>query len=122
LAGQEKKALAGNLIMNIIIDGQTVKVIRSDKNLIDVADRAQVAIPCACYRSRKAKGCCRACVVMVDGRKRFACTTVPEDGMNVTVTRKDLITLRKKRLSEYRDQIRRAASNACCPATGKCCC
>jgi NADH dehydrogenase/NADH:ubiquinone oxidoreductase subunit G len=108
--------------MNITIDGQLSEVIPSDKNLIDVADRMKIAIPCACYRSTRRYDCCRACVVVVDGKRRFACTTAPTDGMRVVVDRKDLKALRRRRLTVYRDRLKTGRSkDSCCPRSKPCC-
>ena len=84
--------------MKMTIDGRSVRIAPSDSNIIDVADRAKIAIPCACYRIEKRKGCCRACVVDVDGKERYACSTAPAHGMNVVVARADLKALRQQRM------------------------
>ena len=99
--------------MNLTIDGRAVRARKTDKNLIEVASRARIVIPCACYRSGKARGCCRACVVVVNGRRRYAYVTAPAEGMKVTVTRADLKALRRQRLAEYR-QEKGSAKRCCC--------
>ena len=99
--------------MTLTIDGKSVRARKTDKNLLEVASRARMVIPCACYRSGKAKGCCRACVVMVNGHRRYACVIAPAEGMQVTVTRADLQALRRQRLAAYR-QGTGSARRCCC--------
>jgi len=110
-----------DLHVKITVDGQTIKVGQEDKNLIDVAKRAKIAIPCVCYHSGQAQGCCRACVVDVDGRESFACATVPADGMQVIIQRKDLQALRRQRLAEYRKQPPTGGPGGCCSSSTGCC-
>ena len=61
----------------ITIDGQLIEFNQDDKNIIDAVSRARIAIPAACYRAQRKKGCCHGCVVEIDGEQNFACTTVP---------------------------------------------
>ncbi|MBM4165273.1 MAG: (2Fe-2S)-binding protein [Lentisphaerae bacterium] len=117
------KSITGKLssggIGSVVIDGQTVAIAHADKNLIDVADRAGITIPCACYRSGKSAGCCRACLVLINGRRRYACATIPTDGMTVIVSRKDLKSIRRQRIAEYRAARCTGSKGCCCPdATG----
>ena len=58
--------LLGDKNMNITIDGRLVEIVPSDNNILDVADRVKIAIPCACYHAERSKGCCHACVVEID--------------------------------------------------------
>lgn len=108
--------------MDITIDGRVIQVIRSDKNLIDVASRAKIPVPCACYRAGRQTGCCRACVVVVDGKWRYACTTLPSEGMRVVVDRKDLKAIRRRRLAEYRNSLKNRDSQGSCCSKAKTCC
>jgi len=102
---------------SITIDGQLIEVTRDDKNIVDVSSRAKIPIPAACYRAQREKGCCHGCVVEIDGEQKFACATVPENGMNVVVNREDLKAIRKKNLLEYNEGIK--SGNFCkCSVTG----
>ena len=108
--------------MNITIDDQTVEIAENDKNIVDVADRAGIGIPAACYRVEQSKGCCHACVVEIDGEQKYACATKPVDGMEIVLNREDLKELRKERLLEYQKGIK--SGNPCaCNSTGSsgCC-
>jgi predicted molibdopterin-dependent oxidoreductase YjgC len=108
--------------VSITIDGQVIEIAIADKNLVDVADRAKIALPAACYRAKQSKGCCHACVVEIDGEQKFACSTVPESGMAVVVDRADLKALRKERLMEYREGIRSGNPCKCeCSDSSDCC-
>jgi len=107
---------------NITIDGKLIEVTQDDKNIVDVASRAKIAIPAACYRAQRKKGCCHGCVVEIDGEQKFACATVPVNGMNVVVSREDLKAIRKKNLLAYNEGIK--SGNPCkCSVSGSdnCC-
>ena len=54
--------------MNITIDGQKAEITADDKNIVDVADRAGIGIPAPCYKNGRRGGCCRICVVEIDGK------------------------------------------------------
>jgi NADH dehydrogenase/NADH:ubiquinone oxidoreductase subunit G len=99
--------------MSVTIDGHVVEIAAGDKNIVDVADRAGMRIPAACYRAGRSDGCCRGCVVDIGGEQKFACATVPEDGMAVVVDRADLNAIRNKRLLEYRERIESGGSCRC---------
>ncbi len=102
---------------SITIDGQLVEVSQDDKNIVEVASRAKIAIPAACYHAQRKKGCCHGCVVEIDGEQKFACATVPTNGMNVIVNREDLKAIRKKNLLEYSEGVK--SGDFCkCSVTG----
>lgn len=95
----------------VTIDGKMIEVIPGDKNIVDLADRSKIGIPAPCYRNGGGKGCCKSCVVEIDGEQQFACSTAPKDGMNIIVNRPDLKALRKKKLLAYKE---REATNSSC--------
>jgi NADH dehydrogenase/NADH:ubiquinone oxidoreductase subunit G len=107
--------------MKITIDGRTITVNPADKNIVDVATREKIAIPEACYRTERRKGCCHACVVEIDGSQKYACITVPSEGMEVVVNRADLKMLRTDNLMEYQKRIRGASCDCNCSGTSACC-
>ncbi len=88
--------------MHVVIDGKEIAVEQTDKNIVDVADRAGVGIPAPCYRSGNRRVCCRVCVVEADSKQVYACCTSPQDGMQITVYREDLERLRAERIRQYR--------------------
>lgn len=103
--------------MSITIDGRVVEITIVEENIVEVADRVKIRIPAPCYRAQQSKGCCHGCVVDIDGEQKFACATVPEDGMVVVVDRADLKAIRKKRLLEYQEGIQ--SGNPCrCDCSG----
>lgn len=107
---------------SVTIDGQVVEVTPFDNNILDIASRAEIRIPAPCYRDQRSKGCCNACVVEIDGQQKFACSTIPHNGMNIVVDRADLKAIRKQRLLEYKEGIK--AGNPCdcsSPSSGDCC-
>jgi len=106
----------------VTIDEQVIRVIPSDKNIVDVADRAKIGIPAPCYRAKQRKGCCKGCVVDIDGEQKFACCTFPENGMNIVVNRADLKAIRKQRLLEYKENIKNGTPCGCSTSgSGNCC-
>jgi len=107
---------------SITIDGQLIEVTQDDKNIVDVASRAKIAIPAACYRAKREKGCCHGCVVEIDGEQKFACATVPMNGMNVVVNRVDLKAIRKQNLLAYNEGIKSGKLCKCSVSTSGDCC
>lgn len=87
--------------MNITIDGNTIDFFDSDKTIIEAADRAGIRIPAPCYRDENKHDCCYACVVEVNGEKKYACAVKPEDGMKIIFKRDDLHAIRKDRMEQY---------------------
>lgn len=110
-------AVSTSMDITVTIDGQVLEVVQSDKNIVDVANRAKIGIPAACYRAQPKKGCCHGCVVEVDGEQKYACSTPPANGMNIAVNRKDLKAIRKKNLLEYNEGIK-SGNFTKCSATG----
>ncbi len=106
----------------VIIDGQEIQVTGGDKNIVDVADRAKIGIPAPCYRTNRQNGCCQACLVEINGEQKYACTTIPENGMSIIINRADLKTIRKQRLLEYREGKKSSASCGCSTSSSNNCC
>jgi predicted molibdopterin-dependent oxidoreductase YjgC len=91
---------------SVIIDGQTIELTPFDNNVIEMISRANIKIPAPCYRTKQIKGCCSVCVVEIGGEQKFACSTIPQHGMNIIVDRADLRAIRKQRLLEYKESIK----------------
>ncbi len=91
---------------SIVIDGKTVDVSPEDNNIVDVAKRAKISIPAPCYLNGRKKGCCKACVVEIEGEQKYACATRPTEGMEIVLDRPDLKELRKERVKEYGQMIK----------------
>ena len=91
---------------SVTIDGQIIELTPFDNNVIEMISRAKINIPAPCYRTKKIKGCCSVCVVEIDGEQKFACSTIPQHGMNIIVGREDLKVIRKQRLLEYKESIK----------------
>jgi len=108
--------------ITVTIDGKEIEVDSSDSNIVDVADRAKIALPAPCYRNNRQKGCCNACLVEINGVQKFACSTIPEQGMEIVINREDLNTLRKQRLLEYKEGIKSGTPCGCSGSdSGNCC-
>lgn len=99
--------------MHIFIDDKKAGFTKDDDNIVQVADRAGIGIPAPCYRAKHKNGCCNACVIEIEGKQAFACSTKPAKGMNITLNRDDLKAVRKKRLEEYRDNPEKGCGCSC---------
>ena len=110
--------------MKINIDGKQIDISPNDKNIVDVADRAKIAIPAPCYRSNRSKGCCQVCVVEINGENKYACVTKPLCGMYIIVDRDDLNKIRKERIKKYQKMpknISKGCNCDCSGTTNNCC-
>jgi predicted molibdopterin-dependent oxidoreductase YjgC len=107
---------------SVRIDGQMIDLTPFDNNIVDLASRAKIKIPAPCYHTQRSKGCCSACVIEIDGEQKFACSTIPENRMNIVVDRADLKALRKQRLLEYKEGIKSGNPCECSlPSSSDCC-
>jgi len=102
--------------MKIKVDGKDIIVTDTNKNIVEIAEANGITITAPCFRNKKKNGCCKACVIEIDGIQKYACGTKPQDGMNITYKRDDLTILRKERLEKYAQAIKNAdaSSNKCC--------
>ncbi|CAG22123.1 hypothetical protein PBPRB0250 [Photobacterium profundum SS9] len=106
-------------LASIKIDNQKSLISLEDKNLVDVAEKLKINIPAPCLKNKRKDGCCKACLVEVDGKRSYACTTKPIAGMKVTVRTKELDRIRKESLKEFKSQVRAGASSPC-QCSGSC--
>ncbi|MFH2138192.1 MAG: 2Fe-2S iron-sulfur cluster-binding protein [Candidatus Omnitrophota bacterium] len=104
--------------MKINIDGKQIEIFPNDKNIVDAADRAKIALPAPCYRANRAKGCCKVCVIEINGENKYACVIKPLDGMNIIVDREDLNQVRKERMKKYQKMPKNAAQSCSCDCSG----
>ncbi len=102
--------------MIIYIDEKEILVSDPNKNIVEIGDENGMHIMAPCFRSIKKFGCCKTCVIEIDGIQKFACGTKPKDGMKITYDREDLVNLRKERISEYAQVIENGgkSTNDCC--------
>lgn len=112
--------------MYINIDGKKILFFNEDKNIVDVADREGITIPAPCYRSNRKYGCCKACLIEINGKQAYACTTKPIKGMNIIVNQEDLKNIRKERIKEYKANSTQGCNCECncgtkTNADGNCC-
>jgi len=91
--------------MKIQIDGNTVKVNDSSKNIVEIANEYGINIPAPCFYAKKQKGCCHGCAVTIDGVLKYACNVYPTDGMVVVVNERKLKKIRKENLLIYQKGI-----------------
>lgn len=97
--------------IRLLFDGKEYEVSNSS-NLVEAMDKKGVHISAPCFRSSRKNGCCKACIVEVNGKKDFACGLKPEEGMNIVYDRKDLKEERKVALKKYVEQSE--GENSCC--------
>jgi len=124
--------------MKIKIDNKEILVSDPNKNIVEIGDENGITITAPCFRNEKRNGCCKACVVEIDGKQQYACAMKPKDGMDIVYNRDDLAEIRKDRLHTYADAIKsndfsknqctctdkaalNTAGNACCDSGSSCC-
>ena len=107
--------------MKITIDNQEIKVNKIEDNIVDIAQENGINIVAPCYRNKNKGGCCKACVIEVDGKEQYACGTKPFDGMNITYNREDLEELRRKRRKEYALMLKNKDKEVKKPQDSECC-
>lgn len=90
---------------SVTIDGQMIELTHFDNNIVDLAGPAKIKIPAPCYHTKRSKGCCSVCVVEIDGEQKFACSKIPQNGMNIVVNSAALRIIRKQLLLEYKEKI-----------------
>jgi NADH-quinone oxidoreductase subunit G len=86
----------------VIIDGQEVPL-NGEKNILEVAKKANIDIPTFCYHSDlSVYGACRMCIVEVEGRGILpACSTPPEPGMIIHTNSSRILKARKMNIEFY---------------------
>lgn len=100
--------------MKLIIDGKQIEVNSNDKNIVNIADKNNIPIAAPCYRAQKTGGCCKSCIVEINGKKNYACGTKPLEGMNIVITREDLIKIRKEKIKEYQNMLNSESKGCGC--------
>jgi predicted molibdopterin-dependent oxidoreductase YjgC len=89
--------------VNITVNGEAVEA-REGETVLNAARRAGVEIPTLCEDARlDPVGCCRMCLVEVDGQRRLqpACTWKASDGLAVTTESERIARHRKTLLEMY---------------------
>ncbi|MDD5568907.1 MAG: [FeFe] hydrogenase, group A [Candidatus Pacebacteria bacterium] len=89
-----------NKEIKIKIDGAEYLANEGD-TILQIARKNGVKIPSLCYHSDlEPKASCRLCLVAIEGRKGFftSCSTLAEDGMNISTDSPEIRELRKKNL------------------------
>lgn len=107
---------------SVTIDGQIIRLTPFDNNIVDLASRVKIKIPAPCYRTQRGNGCCRVCVIAIDGKQKYACSTIPQNEMNIVVDRADLKAIRKQRLLEYKRGIKSENPCKCSLSSSDDCC
>ncbi|WP_117233067.1 2Fe-2S iron-sulfur cluster-binding protein [Vibrio maerlii] len=98
---------------SIEVDGQQTIINAADNNLVEVAQHLKINIPAPCLKNRRRDGCCKACLVEIDGKRDYACSTKPKSGMKVTVRTKELDNIRKTSIKQYKQNIKDGNTDAC---------
>lgn len=108
--------------MKIRIDGKEITVSDASKNIVEIAEENGITITAPCFRNKRKGGCCRACVIEVNGKVNYACATKPRNGMDITYNRKDLGDLRKDRLKQYAESVKSGNKCSCSGGCSDNCC
>lgn len=106
--------------MRIKIDGNDISVDSKDhnNNIVDIAEKNGITIVAPCYKTNHKYGCCKACLILVNEQKKYACGTKPFDGMEVVYKNDDLQSERKVNLKTYADKIRDGKQDTnCCSSS-----
>lgn len=93
--------------MKIIINNRETEFYEKDDNIIESAKRAGINIPAPCYNAKRKYGCCKACIVMADGKLCYACSTKPKDKMVIITDFPKIRFLRKIRLNAYLERVKK---------------
>lgn len=99
--------------MKLMFDGKEWDVTDSSKNMVEVAKEHGIYIPAPCYYKKENTGCCKGCLIEINGKIARACITMPEDGMNIIYDRDDLIDQRELNLKKYALGIIEPESDGC---------
>ena len=99
----------------LTIDGRAIPV-NGERNLLEVVRKANIDLPTFCYHSDLSiYGACRLCLVQVEGRGILpACSTPPEDGMQVRTATEEIREIRRITV-----ELLLANHNAHCASCGK---
>jgi len=83
----------------IYIDGIKIPI-NGERNILEVARKADIDIPTFCYHSElSVYGACRLCVADIEGQGiHTTCTTVPRDGMVIKTQTPEVRNIRKVNL------------------------
>ncbi|MDA3931680.1 MAG: 2Fe-2S iron-sulfur cluster-binding protein [Tenericutes bacterium] len=113
--------------MNIKIDGIEIEVTDENRNIVEVAEESGIAIIAPCFRSSRKGGCCKVCLIEVDGEQKYACGTKPIDGMNIVYNTPILREYRDIAMKKYIESLNSDKKSSCCgsevtPIDGKSCC
>lgn len=97
----------------ITIDGQSTVIQADEKNLVELASRVGVRIPAPCLKNKRKHGCCKACLVEVDGASTYACSAKPTPNTEVVVDREDLKQIRKASIRDFKQNVKSGKTQAC---------
>ena len=102
--------------MKIFFDDKEFAVENENDNIVQIAQNHGVMIPAPCFRNSRINGCCKSCLILVNGNETYACVTKPVDGMKVTYNTPELIVKRDERLKAYSkmQKLNQPESFGCC--------
>lgn len=100
-------------LASIEIDKQNIIISPDDKNLVEVARKLNINIPAPCLKNKRRDGCCKACLVEINGKKDYACSTKPKANMTVTVRTTELDSIRKESIKEFKKRIKNGTTTPC---------
>ncbi len=100
--------------VRLLFDGEVYEV-SGLSNLVEAMDEKGVHIIAPCFRNGRKNGCCKVCIVEMNGKKSFACGLTPKEGMNIIYNRQDLKEERKIAAKKYAEQS--TDESTCCSSS-----
>ncbi len=110
--------------MKMYFDEKIFQFEGNEKNIVEVALKNGLKMEAPCFWERKTNvsfnGCCKACIIEVNGKKAFACATVPQNGIKITYNTPQLVQKRKDNLEKFKLSMDNGTPCTCtcdCPQT-----
>ncbi len=95
--------------MKIYFDEQELEFFseqeQSDENIVQIAKKHGINITAPCFLANNGIGCCASCLIEVDGKEAFACSTKAKDGMKVIYDNPILREKRHANLKKYKANL-----------------
>lgn len=103
--------------MKIYLDDVMLNVDNPEDNIVTVARKNGITILAPCFTNQHKHGCCKTCLIEVDGKQAFACSTKPYDGMKIKYNDDKLNHQRIENLKVYgvdKPFISDKSKSSCC--------
>ncbi len=101
------------------LDNLRLKIDKS-RNIVELAANNGIGIPAPCLKGKRKGGCCKGCLIEVNGEKAYACNTQPIANLDIKFNRIDLNQERNNNLTNYRKQLQTNTTTSCCNTSSSC--